>query len=212
MPAHARLPRFPNVSPPPRSSHAGAAVARRLHCARLLEQHQGAAMQKARYDQPLRKLRQVREELRQDYSRIKHDLARLEKMIAQLEAMNQGAPAADHADDALAVMQVISPKDIEGLSHAQAATLILSKASSPMTIRQLLDVFARAGRQFSPKNGYGILHKSLRNHKQFDSVAGRWRLTRDSGSGARNPGLGARDSGFDATSYELRATSQSRHS
>jgi hypothetical protein len=45
-----------------------------------------------------------------------------------------------------------------------------------MTIRQLLEVLERAGRKLSAKNGYGILHKSLRNHTQFDSVAGKWRL------------------------------------
>jgi hypothetical protein len=133
-------------------------------------------MQKSRYDQPLRKLRQARDELRQDYSRIRHDLARLEKMIAQLESMNHGAQGDAARQQAVDALHEITSKDIEGLSHAQAATLILSKASSPMTIRQLLDVFERAGRKFSAKNGYGILHKSLRNHKQFDSVAGKWRL------------------------------------
>ena len=134
-------------------------------------------MQKSRYDQPLRKLQQAREDLRQEYSRIRHDLVRLDKMIAQLETMNVGgaAPQSYHPSATDAV-QDISAKDIEGLSHAQAATLILSRASSPMTIRQLLEVLERAGRKLSAKNGYGILHKSLRNHKQFDSVAGKWRL------------------------------------
>ena len=133
-------------------------------------------MQKSRYDQPLRKLRQAREDLRQEYSRIRHDLVRLDKMIAQLENMNIGGAAPQAYPSATDVMQEISAKDIEGLSHAQAATLILSRASSPMTIRQLLEVLERAGRKLSAKNGYGILHKSLRNHKQFDSVAGKWRL------------------------------------
>jgi hypothetical protein len=132
-------------------------------------------MQKLRYDQPLRKLRQAREDLRQEYSRIRHDLVRLDKMITQLETMNGGVATPSYSSPADA-LQEISAKDIEGLSHAQAATLILSRASSPMTIRQLLEILARAGRRLSAKNGYGILHKSLRNHKQFDSVAGKWRL------------------------------------
>jgi hypothetical protein len=134
-------------------------------------------VQKLRYDQPLRKLRQVREELRQEYSRIRHDLVRLEKMIGQLEAMNSDGHAHDSAlASSLDTMPLLSPHDIEGLSHAQAATLILSKAPAPMTIRQILEVLERAGRTFSAKNGYGILHKSLRGHKEFDSIAGRWRL------------------------------------
>lgn len=133
-------------------------------------------MQKSRYDQPLRKLRQAREDLRQEYSRIRHDLVRLDKMIAQLENMNVGGATPQSFASATDATQEITAKDIEGLSHAQAATLILSRASSPMTIRQLLEVLERAGRKLSPKNGYGILHKSLRNHKQFDSVAGKWRL------------------------------------
>lgn len=134
-------------------------------------------MQKSRYDQPLKKLRQAREDLRQEYTRIRHDLARLEKMITQLEAMNAG-PQGDAIGElpTTDALQQITAQDIEGLSHAQAATLILSRAASPLTIRQLLEVFERAGRKFSTKNGYGILHKSLRNHKQFDSVAGKWRL------------------------------------
>ena len=97
-------------------------------------------------------------------------------MIAQLEAMNVGGGTSAPYPSAVESVQNISSKDIEGLSHAQAATLILSRASAPMTIRQLLEVLDRAGRKLSPKNGYGILHKSLRNHKQFDSVAGKWRL------------------------------------
>ena len=133
-------------------------------------------MQKTRYDQPLRKLRQAREDLRQEYSRIRHDLVRLDKMITQLETMNLGGGAPPSFPASADVPQDISAKDIEGLSHAQAATLILSRAASPMTIRQLLEILARAGRTLSAKNGYGILHKSLRNHKQFDSVAGKWRL------------------------------------
>ena len=133
-------------------------------------------MQKARYDQPLRKLRQAREDLRQEYSRIRHDLVRLDKMIAQLESMNLGGAAGQAYAAGADALQGISAKEIEGLSHAQAATLILSRVSSPMTIRQLLEVLERAGRKLSTKNGYGILHKSLRNHKQFDSVAGKWRL------------------------------------
>jgi hypothetical protein len=134
-------------------------------------------MQKSRYDQPLRKLQQAREDLRQEYSRIRHDLVRLDKMIAQLENMNVGGPAPQsYHPSATDALQDISAKDIECLSHAQAATLILSRASSPLTIRQLLEVLERAGRKLSAKNGYGILHKSLRNHKQFDSVAGKWRL------------------------------------
>jgi hypothetical protein len=132
----------------------------------------GCDVQKLRYDQPLRKLRQVREELRQEYSRIRHDLVRLEKMIGQLEAMNSDG----HADDSA----------IAGLSHAQAATLILSKAPAPMTIRQILDALERAGRTFSAKNGYGILHKSLRGHKEFDSIAGRWRLVASAPAAAPN--------------------------
>ena len=51
---------------------------------------EGSDMQKSRYDQPLRKLRQAREDLRHEYSRIRHDLVRLDKMIAQLETMNLG--------------------------------------------------------------------------------------------------------------------------
>jgi hypothetical protein len=133
-------------------------------------------MQKSRYDQPLRKLRQAREDLRQEYSRIRHDLVRVDKMIAQLENMTVGGVTPQSYASATNAMTEISAKDIEGLSHAQAATLILSRASSPMTIRQLLEVLERAGRKLSAKNGYGILHKSLRNHKQFDSVAGKWRL------------------------------------
>ena len=134
-------------------------------------------MQKSRYDQPLRKLRQARDELRQEYGRIRHDLARLEKMITQLEAMNQAADREPQTADPLVAQKgPITAQDIDGLSHAQAATLILSRSSAPLTIRQLLEVFEQAGRKFSTKNGYGILHKSLRNHKQFDSVAGRWRL------------------------------------
>jgi hypothetical protein len=132
-------------------------------------------MQKTRYDQPLRKLRQAREDLRQEYSRIRHDLVRLDKMIGQLETMNVGGGDGLY-DVAREEVPEIAAKDIEGLSHAQAATLILSRAASPMTIRQILEVFERAGRTLSSKNGYGILHKSLRNHKQFDSVAGKWRL------------------------------------
>jgi hypothetical protein len=144
-------------------------------------------VQKLRYDQPLRKLRHVREELRQEYSRIRHDLVRIEKMIGQLEAMNSDG----HADDAtlapaLDTMPLISPQDIEGLSHAQAATLILSRAAAPMTIRQILEVLERAGRTFSARNGYGILHKSLRGHKAFDSIAGRWRLVTASPAAAPN--------------------------
>src|SRR5215216_1930691 len=135
------------------------------------------ATQKSRYDQPLRKLRQARDELRQEYSRIRHELARLEKMITQLEAMNQGAwHDAIAEESSRRALHEITASDIEGLSHAQAATLILSRAAAPLTIRQLLHVFAGAGRKFSAKNGYGILHKSLRNHKQFDSVGGKWRL------------------------------------
>ena len=133
-------------------------------------------MQKSRYEQPLRRLRQAREDLRQEYSRIRHDLVRLDKMIAQLENMNIGGGTPQSFAPATDATQAITAKDIEGLSHAQAATLILSRASSPMTIRQLLEVLERAGRKLSAKNGYGILHKSLRNHKQFDSVAGKWRL------------------------------------
>jgi hypothetical protein len=133
-------------------------------------------MQKARYDQPLRKLRHAREELRHEYSRIRHDLVRLDKMIAQLEAMNEGSASASTYPTIIDTLQDVSPKDIEGLSHAQAATLILSRATAPMTIRQLLAVLERAGRKLSARNGYGILHKSLRNHKQFDSIAGKWRL------------------------------------
>lgn len=133
-------------------------------------------MQKTRYDQPLRKLRQAREDLRQEYSRIRHDLVRLDKMITQLETMNVTGAATPSYPSPADAPQEVSAKDIEGLSHAQAATLILSRASSPMTIRQLLEILARAGRTLSAKNGYGILHKSLRNHKQFDSVAGKWRL------------------------------------
>lgn len=133
-------------------------------------------MQKSRYDQPLRKLRQAREDLRQEYSRIRHDLVRLDKMITQLETMNLGGAAAPALPSTADAPQDTSAKDIEGLSHAQAATLILSRAAAPMTIRQLLEILARAGRQLSAKNGYGILHKSLRNHKQFDCVAGKWRL------------------------------------
>lgn len=133
-------------------------------------------MQKARYDQPLRKLRHAREELRHEYTRIRHDLVRLDKMIAQLEAMNEGSATTPTYPTVIDTLQNISAKDIEGLSHAQAATLILSRATAPMTIRQLLEVFEHAGRRLSPKNGYGILHKSLRNHKQFDSIAGKWRL------------------------------------
>jgi hypothetical protein len=133
-------------------------------------------MQKARYDQPLRKLRHAREELRHEYSRLRHDLARLDKMIAQLETMNDGHQTMPTYPSVVDTLQEICAADIDGLSHAQAATLILSRAAAPMTIRQLLEVLARAGRKLSPKNGYGILHKSLRNHKQFDSIAGKWRL------------------------------------
>jgi chromosome segregation ATPase len=133
-------------------------------------------MQKARFDQPLRKLRQAREELRREYSRIRHDLVRLDKMIAQLETMNETGGTSASFPNVVDALQDISARDIEGLSHAQAATLILSRTAAPMTIRQLLAVLERAGRKLSPKNGYGILHKSLRNHKQFDSVAGKWRL------------------------------------
>jgi hypothetical protein len=132
-------------------------------------------MQKSRYDQPLRKLLQARESLRQEYTRIRHDLVRLDKMIAQLEAMNLGGAPPQYPSPVDA-LQDITAKDIEGLSHAQAVTLILSRAPSPLTIRQLLEVLERAGRKLSAKNGYGILHKSLRNHRQFDSVAGKWRL------------------------------------
>jgi len=133
-------------------------------------------MQKSRYDQPLRKLQQAREELRLEYSRIRHDLARLDKMIGQLETMNAGGTRTAAYPAAVDALQEISAKDIEGLSHAQAATFILARAGAPMTIRQLLQVLERAGRKLSAKNGYGILHKSLRNHKEFDSVAGKWRL------------------------------------
>jgi hypothetical protein len=144
-------------------------------------------VQKLRYDQPLRKLRQVREELRQDCSRLRHDLVRLEKMIAQLEAMNADGHAGEPAlAPVLDSTPLISPQDIEGLSHAQAATLILSKAPAPMTIRQILEVLERAGRTFSAKNGYGILHKSLRGHKEFDSIAGRWRLVTAGSTAAPN--------------------------
>ena len=134
-------------------------------------------MQKARYDQPLRKLRQAREELGQEYSRIRHDLVRLDKMIAQLETMSVGTAGAPYPA-AVTTASEIAAKDIEALSHAQAATLILSRASSPMTIRQLLEVLERAGRKLSAKNGYSILHKSLRTNKAFDSVAGKWSLAR----------------------------------
>jgi len=140
-------------------------------------------MHRSRYDQPLRKLQQARDELRQDYSRIRHELARLEKMITQLEAMNQDTAPAISQREAPHVPQNVTPQDIEGLSHAEAATLILARAGSPLTIRQILEVFERAGRSFSAKNGYGILHKSLRNHRQFDSVAGRWRLVTNGSNG-----------------------------
>lgn len=133
-------------------------------------------MQKNRYDQPLRKLRQAREELGQEYSRIRHDLVRLDKMIAQLETMNVRTAGAPYL--APVATSEVAAKDIEGLSHGDAATLILSRASSPMTIRQLLEVLERAGRKLSAKNGYGILHKSLRTHKACDSVAGKWSVAR----------------------------------
>jgi hypothetical protein len=97
-------------------------------------------------------------------------------LIAPLESMNLGGAPAQTYPAGTDGVDEISAKDIEGLSHAKAATLILSRATSPMTIRQLLAVLERAGRKLSAKNGYGILHKSLRNHKQFDSVAGKWRL------------------------------------
>jgi hypothetical protein len=147
---------------------------------------QGADVQKLRYDQPLRKLRQVREELRQEYSRIRQDLVRLEKMIGQLEAMNSDNRGDDAVAPSLDTLPLISPQDLDGLSHAQAATLILSKAPAPMTIRQILQVLERAGRTFNAKNGYGILHKSLRGHKEFDSIAGRWRLVAGTPAAAPN--------------------------
>ena len=132
-------------------------------------------MQKSRYEPPLRKLRQAREDLSQEYTRIRHDLVRLDKMIAQLEAMNAGTTAGPSPAPA-PPLQDIAPGDLDGLSHAQAATVILARTAAPLTIRQILAVFERAGRKLSARNGYGILHKSLRNHKEFDSVAGKWRL------------------------------------
>jgi hypothetical protein len=108
-------------------------------------------------------------------------------MIGQLETMNSDGLADDTALTAsLDTMPRVSPQEIEGLSHAQAATVILAKAPAPMTIRQMLEVLEGAGRTFSSKNGYGILHKSLRGHKEFDSIAGRWRLVATGSAAAPN--------------------------
>jgi hypothetical protein len=73
----------------------------------------------------------------------RHELLRLDKMIAQLESMNTGGAEGVY-DAAREMVPEIAPKDIENLSHAEAAIIILSRASSPMTIRQILEVFGRA--------------------------------------------------------------------
>src|SRR5678809_780116 len=72
----------------------------------------GWVMQKARFDQPLRKLRHAREELRHEYSRIRHDLVRLDKMIAQRESMNEGSASSPTYPAVIDTLQDVSAKDI----------------------------------------------------------------------------------------------------
>ena len=134
-------------------------------------------MQRISYARPLRTLRETRDGLKQQQGRIKQEIARLDRIIRQLEAMSGDGADAPPAD----VIETMAPPDLKGLSHAQAAGAVLAKAAAPLSIRQLLETFDRAGRPLSAKNGYSILFKTLRKHRQFESIGGKWRLV-DHGS------------------------------
>src|SRR5215208_7189700 len=129
-------------------------------------------MQRISYARPLRTLRETRDGLKQQQGRVKQEIARLDRIIRQLEAMSGDAADAPPAE----VIETMTPPDLKGLSHAQAAGAVLAKAAAPLSIRQLLETFDRAGRPLSTKNGYSILFKTLRKHRQFESVGGKWRL------------------------------------
>ncbi len=129
-------------------------------------------MQRISYARPLRTLRETRDGLKQQQGRIKQEIARLDRIIRQLEAMSGDGADAAPTD----VAEVLPPPDLKGLSHAQAAGAVLAKAPMPLSIRQLLETFERAGRPLSAKNGYSILFKTLRKHRQFESIGGKWRL------------------------------------
>jgi hypothetical protein len=129
-------------------------------------------MQRTSYARPLKTLRETRDGLKQQQGRIKQEIARLDRIIRQLEAMS--GDAAEATPDS--AIEVLTPPDLKGLSHAQAAGAVLATAAAPLSIRQLLDTFQRAGRPLSMKNGYSILFKTLRKHRQFESIGGKWRL------------------------------------
>jgi hypothetical protein len=64
---------------------------------------------------------------------------------------------------------------------ARAVKLMLSRARSPLTIKEMLQVFERSGRKLS-KNGYRIIHRTLRRNGEFESTNGSWQVasaTRD---------------------------------
>jgi hypothetical protein len=138
-------------------------------------------MQRISYARPLRTLRESRDGLKQQQARVKQEIARLDRIIRQLEAMS-----GDAAEPSAITVEVPTPADLKGLSHAQAAGAVLARAASPLSIRQLLETFERAGRPLSAKNGYSILFKTLRKHRQFESVGGKWRLVEMGANGHAN--------------------------
>jgi len=67
----------------------------------------------------------------------------------------------------------IAPREVKGLTHADALKLVLSRSSSPLTIKQMLQILEGAGRKLS-KNGCRVIYRALRTDKAFHSYDGAW--------------------------------------
>ena len=72
----------------------------------------------------------------------------------------------------------IAPRELKGLTHADALRLILSRSSSPLTIKQMLQILEGAGRKLS-KNGCRVIYRALRKDKAFQSFDGAWWAVRN---------------------------------
>lgn len=72
----------------------------------------------------------------------------------------------------------ITPRELKGLTHADALKLVLSRSSSPLTIKQMLQILEGAGRKLS-KNGCRVIYRALRKDKAFHSFEGAWWAVRN---------------------------------
>jgi hypothetical protein len=155
--------------------------------------------QKSWVSEPLKKLRSAREELKRKHLRLLADLARLERAIGELEGTDAAGPRAaasprskgtsNPAENGRRAVKPTAPpaelnggvsaREIRGLTYAEAVKLMLSRATSPLTINEMLQGFEHAGRKLS-KNGYRIIYRTLRRNKSFESVKGAWWVARGS--------------------------------